>query len=309
MFRKRFQTIPVPKRNLFWLLLVALGLSGMAKPAFGQAFLPHTPSLDPARLDEIGELLIEEASQWARFQQFDQALPRARLATQLQPANAEAWAILGSLYLQADEVDASLTALEKARTLAPENAKILFALGSAYFQAKNYDRAITELQAGLQIEPDTPGALFDLGNTYYLMGDPQKAIDTYQKAFDGDAEFWPAVNNMGLVRYEMGDVEEAIRLWEKAVDIEAAPEPQLALAIALYVRGQQDRGLALGETALELDSRYAQLDFLEANLWGEKLLADAATFMQIPRIQEAIARGEQQPPPIQIEFEEPEGER
>jgi tetratricopeptide (TPR) repeat protein len=293
----------VPKRNFFWLLLVTLGLSGMAKPAFGQAFLPHTLKLDPEQLEEIGVSLIQEADQWARFQQFDQALPRARLATQLLPTNAEAWAILGSLYLQADQVDASLAALETARNLEPDNAKILFALGSAYFQSKNYDRAITDLQAGLQIEPDTPGALFDLGNAYYLMGESVKAIDTYQKAVDGDAQFWPAVNNMGLVRYEMGEAQEAIRLWEKAVEIEQAAEPKLALAIALYAQGQREKGLALGEAAIQLDSRYAQLDFLKANLWGERLLADAATFIQTPRIQDVIAQVEQQPPPVQIEFD------
>lgn len=293
----------MPKRNFFWLLLVALGLSGMAKPAFGQAFLPHTLKLDPEQLEEIGVSLIQEADQWARFQQLDQALPRARLATQLLPTHAEAWAILGSLYLQADEVDASLAALEKAQDLAPDNAKILFALGSAYFQSQNYDRAVTELSAGLEIEPDTPGALFDLGNTYYLMGEPAKAIDTYQKAIDSDAQFWPAVNNMGLVRYEIGEVEEAIRLWQQAVDLEAAAEPQLALAIALYVQGQQEQGLSLGEAALQLDGRYADLDFLKANLWGDRLLADAATFMQTPRIQDTLAQAEQQSPPIQIEFD------
>ncbi|MGB3240607.1 MAG: tetratricopeptide repeat protein [Geitlerinemataceae cyanobacterium] len=298
----------MPKRNFFWLLLVALGLSGMAKPAFGQAFLPHTLKLNPEQLEEIGVSLIQEADQWARFQQLDQALPRARLATQLLPTNAEAWAILGSLYLQAEEVDASLAALEKAQELAPDNAKILFALGSAYFQAENYDRAVTELKAGLDLEPKTLGALFDLGNTYYLMGEPAKAIETYEKAIESDSTFWPAVNNMGLVRYEMGEVEEAVLLWQQAMDLEAAAEPQLALAIALYVQGQQEQGLSLGEAALQLDRRYADLDFLKANLWGERLLADAATFIQIPRIQDTIVQAEQQSPPMQIEFE-PEDER
>ncbi len=280
----------------------------MAKPAFGQAFLPHTLKLNPEQLEEIGVSLIQEADQWARFQQLDQALPRARLATQLLPTNAEAWAILGSLYLQAEEVDASLAALEKAQELAPDNAKILFALGSAYFQAENYDRAVTELKAGLDLEPKTLGALFDLGNTYYLMGEPAKAIETYEKAIESDSTFWPAVNNMGLVRYEMGEVEEAVLLWQQAMDLEAAAEPQLALAIALYVQGQQEQGLSLGEAALQLDRRYADLDFLKANLWGERLLADAATFIQIPRIQDTIVQAEQQSPPMQIEFE-PEDER
>lgn len=298
----------MPQRNFFWLLLLALGLSGMAKPAFGQAFLPHTLELDSEQLEEIGVSLIQEADQWARFQQFDQALPRARLATQLLPTNAEAWAILGSVYLQADEVDSSLVALQKARTLAPDNAKILFALGSAYFQAKDYPKAIAEIQAGLELQPDTPGALFDMGNAYYLMGESAKAIDSYQKALDSDAKFWPAVNNMGLVRYEMGEVAEAINLWEKAVTIEAAAEPQLALAIALYAQGRQEQGLSLGEAALQLDSRYADLEFLKANLWGDRLLADAATFIQTPRIQDTIAQVQQQPNPIQIELQ-PEGDR
>ncbi|MBE9042665.1 tetratricopeptide repeat protein, partial [Oscillatoriales cyanobacterium LEGE 11467] len=246
--------------------------------------------------EEIGTSLVLEANQWAQFQQYEQALPRAKLAAQLLPDNADAWAILGSLHLQMEDASAAIAALEKARELTPENATILFALGSAYFRDGNYDRAAVELEAGLKLEPEVTGALFDLGNAYYLLGDYSEAIDRYETALEQDETFWPATNNMGLVKYEQGETQAAIELWQEAAEVENAAEPQLAQAVALYTQGKQEEGWELGETAIGIDLRYADLDFLKANLWGTRLLGDAEIFLQTPRIQSTIAQGVNRPP-------------
>lgn len=286
----------MPKYHFVISCLSALALLGNPQPLRGQALVPHTLQLNAQQLEEIGTSLVLEANQWAQFQQYDQALPRAKLAAQLLPDNADAWAILGSLHLQMEDAKAAITALGKARELTPENATILFALGSAYFQDGNYEQAAIELEAGLKLEPDIPGALFDLGNAYYLLGQYSEAIDRYQEALDEDEEFWPATNNMGLVKYEQGEVEEAIDLWKEAAAIENSAEPQLARAVALYTLGKQEEGWELGETAIEIDLRYADLDFLKANLWGTQLLADAEIFLQTPRIQSTIAQGSDELP-------------
>ena len=65
------------------------------KPVQGQALVPHVLQLDSAQLEQTGLGLAEEALQLARFQQFDLALSRAELATELAPNNQRNWELLG----------------------------------------------------------------------------------------------------------------------------------------------------------------------------------------------------------------------
>ena len=227
-----------------------------------------------------------------RFQQYELALPRAKLATQLAPNNFRGWFILGSLYVQQQKVDEGIRILRRARALAPDEAGILFTLGSAYFQKGDYSTSVNVLEKGLKlVKEDAPEALFDLGNAYFKLQDYSKAIATYEKSFDQEKNFWPAINNIGLVQYEKGDSQGAIENWQRAIAIdEKAAEPQLAVAVALFAQGQQESGLALGEKALAIDSRYADLDFLKENLWGESLIKDTETFLRTPQMQAVLAR-------------------
>jgi tetratricopeptide (TPR) repeat protein len=279
------------RRVVLPVLATAIGLLGLSQPLRAQVFVPHTTEIDPDQLEYIGLELLQDADRWARFQQFAEAIPRAELASQLLPENAQVWAILGSLYVQTDRFDDGLAALLKARDIEPGNAAIRFALGSAYFQGGNYAGTISELHAGLGLMPNTPGALFDLGNAYFVTNQFERAIANYEDAFAQNAEFWPALNNIGLVRYEQGQVNRAIAQWETSTTI--APqeaEPLLARATALYARGDQEVGLALAEEAMRLDVRYADLDFLKENLWGEQLLKDVEELLATPRLQALIAQ-------------------
>ena len=292
----------MPNRNSWLSFLLVFGLCGVASPALGQALVPYTLQLDSTQLEQQGLSLAQEAAQLAQFQQFEMALPRARLATQLAPKSYQSWFLLGGLYLQTNKLNESIAALQRARALEPKNASILFALGSAHFQQEKYDAAAQNIQAGLQLKPNDPEGLFDLGNAYYKLGRLPDAIAQYNKAVAaGEKKFWPAVNNIGLIKYEQGDVAAAMKQWQAALAIEKqAAEPQLAMAVALYTRGERERGLKMGEAALRLDSRYGDLEFLKQNLWGDRLLADTKKFLETPRIQATLQERQNQPAPMQV---------
>ena len=286
----------MPKRISFLSALTILSVGAAVNPAWGQALVPHMVQLDTAKLEQQGIGLVQEATQLAQFQQFELALSRARLATQLAPKIPEAWAVLGGLSLQANQIDPGINALKRAQTLDPRNAAILFALGTAHFQKASYQQSIDYIQSGLKLKPNVPGALFDLGNAYLMLKQNRDAIASYEKAYAQDKEYWPAINNVALVKYEQGDVDEAIQLWRTSVTIDPkAAEPKLAVAVALYNKGDREQGLVLGESALRLDSRYGDLKFLKDNLWGEKLLAATQKFLSVPRIQATIAQAQSAP--------------
>lgn len=271
-------------------LLMLLGLWAPAQPVSAQVLVPYTPELDFELLEEQGLILAQEATQLAQFQQYDLALARAQLASQLVPQNADVWGLLGSLYLQVEEYEDAVSALKKAQSLNPENSSVLFALGSTYFRMEEYTTAADYIQQGLKIEPDTPGALFDLGNAYYKLQRYDDAIAAYEDAVDQDDEFWPAVNNIGLVLYEMNQVDDAVEKWEESVAIASEEaEPQLAIAVALYAQGQQQAGIDQAINALTLDSRYADIQFLRDNLWGEALIADTEQLLNTPQVQDLLS--------------------
>ncbi len=290
--------VDVPNKNSLISLLVICSLWVMPKHASAQALIPHTVQLDAAKLEKQGLSLAQEAASLGQFQQYELALPRAKLASQLAPKSDRVWFLLGGLYLQTKDYNNAIASLSKAQGLNPKNAAVQFALGSVHFQQEKYQQAASFYMAGLKINPNDPEGLFDLGNAYYMLGKLPDAIAQYNKAVAQNQKFWPAINNIGLIKYEQGDTQTAIKQWQSAVTLDKqAAEPLMALAVASYTKGDQKQGLALGEQALRIDSRYADLDFLKQNLWGTRLLADTKKFVELPSIQAAIQQRESQPAP------------
>lgn len=127
----------MPKIIRLIFIMAVCSLGSMAKPALAQALIPHTLQLDQQKLERQGLSLAQEAAQLAQFQQFELALPRARLASQLAPKNDKVWFLLGGLFLQKKDFQTAISSFQKAQSLNPQNADVLFALGSAHFQQKN----------------------------------------------------------------------------------------------------------------------------------------------------------------------------
>ncbi|WP_035984645.1 tetratricopeptide repeat protein [Leptolyngbya sp. KIOST-1] len=282
-------------------LLTLCGLLAPALPVRAQALTPYVLPLDYDLMTEQGLFLANEAQQLAEFQQFGRALALAQLAAQLAPNNGQVLALLGGLYLQSSEVDKALPLLDRARTLLPDNARVLFALGSAYLQQDNPQRAASFLEQGLRLEPNNPSALFDLGNAYFKQEKFAEAIASFEKSVAAEPEFWPSVNNIGLVLYEQGDAQRAVEYWRSSLELAAnEPEPKLAIAVALHsqtncgvpvVRAANaacQEAIRLGIEALEQDSRYADLDFLRLNLWGDRLIDSTVAFFDLPDIKSLL---------------------
>ncbi|MEO0869065.1 MAG: tetratricopeptide repeat protein [Cyanobacteria bacterium J06642_11] len=271
--------------------LALLGCGWAARGVEAQALLPYTLPLDEDRLTTTGLTLAQEAAQLTQFQQYDEALARIQLAAQLAPQNPQILTLMGTLYLQVGESAKAVTALENAKALSSDDPIIWFTLGSAYFSEAKYLQAANALEKGLGLEPSNPAAHFDLGNAYYKLNRYQQAIDEYEKAIGYDDLFWPAINNIGLVLYEMGEPDSAIEQWERSLDVaDEEPEPTLAIAVANYAANvNRPAAIELATAALERDSRYANLDFLEENLWGNRLLTATEAMFGTPGLQEVLS--------------------
>nr|WP_304952592.1 tetratricopeptide repeat protein [cf. Phormidesmis sp. LEGE 11477] len=266
------------------------GVLGVARSVKAQALLPYTLPLDEERLRADGEVLAQDALQLAQFQQFDEALARAQLAAQLLPNEPTILALLGNLYLRSSDPDPrkAIDHLERAKDLEPTDPLILFNLGTAYFSEAYYWQAARSIEAGLKLSPDNPSALFDLGNVYYKLDRFDQAIAHYEKAVSSDAAMWPAVNNIGLVMYERGDIDGAIAKWQEALSLvgNEETEPLLAIAVAKFAQGMPSSADTESAIAgIERDPRYAEIEFLEENLWGDQLITATQEFFNTPDLQ------------------------
>jgi tetratricopeptide (TPR) repeat protein len=281
----------VPNRFFCLGLATLLGIFSFQPAVLSQALVPRTVELDNTKLEQAGLAVAQDALQLIQFQQLNEALARAKLATQLAPRAYETWALLGAVYLSLNKSPEGVSALQRALSLNNKNPGIYFSLGSAYFRQGKYQEAIKSLEQGLALKPNSTDEIFSLGNAHFKLAQYPLAITQYRRALSLDKKFWPAINNIGLIQYEQGDRAGAIRSWQEAIALDSkAGEPKMAMAVALYVQGRVDQAIPLAEAALKADKRYAEIDFLKENLWGNKLIADSRQLLANPKVRSVLAQ-------------------
>lgn len=280
-------------RYRIWLLTILASVGVGVSPLRAQALLPHTTRINFGNLEEQALNLAREAAQLAQFEQYELALPRARLAAQIAPKAFQTQGILGSIYLRQEKYTEAIAALLTANKLKKNEPTILFSLGAAYLRNKNYPDAIASIKQGLAVEPKSSTAMFDLGNAYFLTKRYDEAINVYKDVLVLDNKFWAATNNIGLVEYERGNVAQAIDKWQsslkQAEKIEfLAAEPTLALATAFYRQGDRDKAIQLAVEAMKIDPRYGKIPYLVENLWGDRLIDDVKVVLAQPQVKKIL---------------------
>lgn len=243
------------------------------KPNFANAYINR------------GDALAQQGDDQQASKDYDQAV-------RLAPNLVYAYFSRGSFRLtNQDDYQGAIADFTKATQLDPKYA-IAYALrGLTHQRQGDNQKAIADFNQAVKLDPENPIAYFARGLNYHLQGDYSGALAAYEKATARNERLLPAVNNIGLVKYELGDLESAIRQWTASIAIaRRSPEPQLALAVAVYTKGEQERGLVIAEGALRLDKRFANLEFLKKNLWGDRLVTDTQKLLETPRIQAILSK-------------------
>lgn len=207
-------------------------------------------------------------------------------AIKLQPDFALAYSIRGGIRKDLKDYQGAINDYGQAIKLKPDNAEAYRLQGDVRKDLKDYQGAIADYTQVIKIEPENPQTYLVRGFTYHKLRDYNAALSDYNQALVLDKNFLPALVNIGAIKYENRDVQGAIGQWHKAVKINSSvAEPQLAMAVALYAQGEQQKGLNMAEAALRLDKSWADVKFLKENLWGARLVADAEKLLSNPRMQ------------------------
>ncbi len=204
------------------------------------------------------------------------ALTDYNQAVKINPQYADAYGNRGNLYQSQGLVELALTDYNQAIKINPKNANDYYNRGVLYYNQGEIELALTDYNQAIKINPKNDSAYVNRSIIYFNQGKIELALADYNQA--------------GLVKYEMGATEEARQQFEQSINVDnESAEPQLALAVTLFTSGETEQALSIAEAALNIDKRFADPEYLKANLWGDKIIADAEKLLSHPQMQAFLA--------------------
>ena len=217
--------------------------------------------------------------------QVERAMPYFQRALESKPDFSEAHSNLGEALMRTGRVDEGLLELNKAVAIAPDSAESQYNLGNALMQVGQLDGAVDHFKAALNIKPDYVQADNNLGIVFLRTRQLDEARDYFQRALETSPSYAEAHYNLGGVFEMQGDLDQAVMEFQKAIEIEpnyAHAHGQLASMLA--AQGRLDESEKEYRRLLELEPHSAQVHYqLGLVLQKQNKSADA-----IAEYQEAI---------------------
>ncbi len=214
--------------------------------------------------------IAQYAYQLLYFGQTKESLNLAKLAVKLYKSDEKLWLILSEAQITNKLYEEALTSLKKAENINPKISEIHFAKANIYIKQKKLKEAKIALKTGLDIQPKNHNAIFQLGNVFLMEKDYFSAIKFFDQAIQIKPNFWQAINNKGLAYFEQDKIKLSINFFNKAISIEDNAEPLLGLASCIK-KDDINLAISLVKKALKKDPNYANYDYREEQLWGEKI--------------------------------------
>jgi tetratricopeptide (TPR) repeat protein len=229
---------------------------------------------------------LERGIVYSSLKDYRNAIADFSSAIELEPNNSQLYSNRGFAYFFSQDYQRAIADFSSAIKLEPNNAQLYSNRGNIYSNSGDYQNAIADANKVISLQPDNANAYFARGVIYQKQGNYNAALADYNLALTKDKNYWVAINNIGFIKYEKGNVDEAIQQWQKSIAIAPkAAESQLALAIALYSKGEQAQGIEMAKKALKIDNNLGKLDYLKKNLWGDRILSDTQKLFQEEAIQ------------------------
>lgn len=146
-----------------------------------EAIEAHTTAVHLAPADLTARLNLARTLQRARKHS---AISVAETATELAPASADAWIVLGDARLEFGMTDEVLEAYEKALTLNPDCLQDTNNLGLGYYRCGRLDEAIAFYESALDRRPKDSDAWADLGIARLHRGDVEGAVTNLDRSVE-----------------------------------------------------------------------------------------------------------------------------
>ena len=198
----------------------------------------------------------------ALFEQnrYAEAEIRARLWTELAPADAFGWKMLGAILAAMQRHQEAVSSLKKALELAPEDAECLNALGAALEDwGRPEEAGVCYAQAARQA-PGFVAALYNLAKLLQRLGRVEDARFYYERALTIHPSHLKSLNNMGSLLRDLKRTDEALDCYRRALAIDPnQPEALTNLGNLLLGLGQLDEAFDCQQRAARLQPGHPEI--------------------------------------------------
>jgi adenylate cyclase len=178
--------------------------------------------LDPGYASAYAGLSWTHLQSWQFLWSTDRAsLERARelgeRAIALDNTLADAYHLLGQIYLWQKEHDRAIAQAERAIALAPNDADGYETLAEILGWSGRAEESVRIIRHAMRLNPRYPFFyLWTLGHAYYLLERRQEALDAFGRIVQLNPNFVPAHAYRAVLLSELGRMKEAREAWDKA---------------------------------------------------------------------------------------------
>jgi len=259
-------------------LLAAVKLHGAGRQAEAERLYQEIVVDQPANADAWHLLGIVAYQR----RDFAVAVERIRKAITLSDANTAYFSNLGLALQGQGDVAGAISSYRRAVALDAGNADALYNLGNALLQAGDLDEAVGAYRRAVEANPQFVEAHNNLGNLLRRLGRPQEAVDSYRRVLALQPQMAETHNNLGNALKALHRFDEAVASYRQAI----ALQPNLAdahsnLGNALELLNRADEALAAYERALAIRPDFADaLNNLGSALYRRDRLADAESALR-----------------------------
>ncbi len=141
----------------------------------------------------------------------------AKLKANYPETTTNAWNNLGLLATRAGDTAKAASCFEQALQLDPDHFIALENLGNAYKQQKRWQEARATLERALSIKPDDAEANYSLGMVFAQIDDTRQAYEHLQKALQARPVYPEALNNLGVLYLRTHRRDEAAATFERCI--------------------------------------------------------------------------------------------
>jgi rhomboid protease GluP len=241
---------PTQSRSSQFMIVIPLAVVALAA---GWAFESHRLSLNTERL-------LDESRKLRAAGKFDQAIERAKAASQLAPKDERPHEMIAALMLQVNRVDDAITEYREARRLNPLSIDARRGLAGAFVRKGDIESATLILEEMLGKDAQTADGQRLLGDLCQQDGLDRLAIKYYEHSLELNPDQAATHNNLAWLLatspvMELRDPGRALAHAQKAVALDGWKQAAYidTLAEALYVNGRFSEAVTTQTRALQME--------------------------------------------------------
>ncbi len=188
------------------------------------------------------------------------AIDQVRRAVQLDGGQASFHQHLAEMYLAASRPGEAEMCSRTALSLQPDAFMAHYTLGAALLQQRQLAPAIESLQRAIVLWPDFALAHLGLGTALRELGEADAAIAVLRHALQLDANLALAEVNLGAALLARGELVEAAACCRRGLQTQPnLAEAHCALGVILQKQGHLDEAIASYQQALRLNPELAEV--------------------------------------------------